>query len=69
MIQKIKEDLKSKKNKYMKIKVDVGRNKYEEYEGYVDELYENIWTFKTSSDIKSFSYKDILIKSVILSPL
>ena len=36
---------------------------------YVDELYENIWTFKTSSDIKSFSYKDILIKSVILSPL
>lgn len=69
MIQKIKEDLKSKKNKYIKIKVDVGRNKYEEYEGYVYELYENIWTFKTSSDIKSFSYKDILIKSVILSPL
>lgn len=69
MIQKIKEDLKSKKNKHIKIKVDVGRNKYEEYEGYVDELYENIWTFKTSSDIKSFSYKDILIKSVILSPL
>ncbi len=69
MIQKIKEDLKSKKNKYIKIKVDVGRNKCEEYEGYVDELYENIWTFKTSSDIKSFSYKDILIKSVILSPL
>ncbi|MCI5732656.1 MAG: Veg family protein [Tenericutes bacterium] len=69
MIQKIKEDLKGKKNKYIKIKVDVGRNKYEEYEGYVDELYENIWTFKTSSDIKSFSYKDILIKSVILSPL
>lgn len=69
MIQKIKEDLKSKKNKYIKIKVDVGRNKYEEYEGYVDALYENIWTFKTSSDIKSFSYKDILIKSVILSPL
>ena len=69
MIQKIKEDLKGKKNKYIKIKVDVGRNKYEEYEGYVDELYENIWTFKTSSDIKSFSYKDILIKSVILRPL
>ena len=69
MIQKIKEDLKGKKNKYIKIKVDVGRNKYEEYEGYVDELYENIWAFKTSSDIKSFSYKDILIKSVILSPL
>lgn len=69
MIQKIKEDLKGKKNKYIKIKMDVGRNKYEEYEGYVDELYENIWTFKTSSDIKSFSYKDILIKSVILSPL
>ena len=69
MIQKIKEDLKSKKNKYLKIKVDVGRNQCEEYEGYVDELYENIWTFKTSSDIKSFSYKDILIKSVILSPL
>lgn len=68
MKQKIREKLESLRGKKLKIMVDVGRNKNEVYEGFIDKLYNNVWTFKTKSDIKSFSYVDILIKSVILSP-
>lgn len=67
MIDKIKKEIKGLKGKKIKILVDIGRNKIEEYEGVVLETYNKIWTFKTSTDIKSFGYKDILTKSVIIS--
>lgn len=63
-IRKRIEDLKGKK---IKICVDVGRNKYETYEGFVLNTYKNIWTFKTSTDTKSFCYSDILIRNVVIS--
>lgn len=55
------------KGKKIKVWVDVGRNKSETYEGFVLDTYKNIWTFKTETDVKSFSYSDILINSVVLS--
>ena len=67
MIIDIKEKLESLKGKKIKILVDVGRNKNEEYEGFVLKTYKNIWTFKTDIDIKSFCYSDILTNSVIIS--
>lgn len=66
MIADIKEKLSSLKNKNIKISVDVGRNKNEIYYGYIEHIYKNIWTFKTDSDLKSFSYNDVLIKQVII---
>lgn len=66
MINQIKEDLNKIKNKKIKICVDVGRNKREEYYGFVDKLYNRVWTFKTQNEIKSFSYNDVLIKTVII---
>lgn len=66
MINQIKEDLNKIKNKRIKICVDVGRNKREEYYGFVDKLYNRVWTFKTQNEIKSFSYNDVLIKTVII---
>ncbi|MEG2351124.1 MAG: Veg family protein [Bacilli bacterium] len=56
----------SLKGKKIKIIIDVGRNKIEEYDGFVLDTYKHIWTFKTDTDIKSFAYKDILINSVVL---
>ena len=53
--------------KKIKVWVDIGRNKSETYEGFVLDTYKNIWTFKTKTDVKSFSYSDILINSVVLS--
>lgn len=67
MIIDIKEKLESLKGKKIKILVDVGRNKNEEYEGFVLKTYKNIWTFKTDIDIKSFCYSDILTDAVIIS--
>ncbi len=67
MIGEIKKKIESLKGKKIKVWVDVGRNKSETYEGFVVDTYKNIWTFKTETDIKSFSYSDILINSVVLS--
>ena len=67
MILHIKEKLEKLKSKNIKLCVDVGRNKYESYEGVILDTYKNIWTFKTETDIKSFCYSDILINSVVIS--
>ena len=67
MISDIKKKIESLRGKKIKVLVDVGRNKSEIYEGFVLDTYKNIWTFKTETDIKSFSYSDILINSVVLS--
>ena len=67
MIGDIKKKIESLKGKKIKVWVDIGRNKSETYEGFVLDTYKNIWTFRTETDIKSFSYSDILINSVVLS--
>lgn len=66
MIEKIKKEVNALKGKKIKILVDIGRNKKEEYEGIILNTYNKIWTFKTATDIKSFGYNDILIKNVII---
>jgi len=67
LISDIKKKIESLKGNKIKVWVDVGRNKSETYEGFVLDTYKNIWTFRTETDIKSFSYSDILINSVVLS--
>lgn len=67
MIGEIKKKIESLKGNKIKVWVDIGRNKSETYEGFVLDTYKNIWTFKTKTDVKSFSYSDILINSVVLS--
>ncbi len=67
MINDIKKNIILLKGKKIKVYVDVGRNKNEMYEGVVLNTYQNIWTLKTKTDVKSFGYKDILINSVVIS--
>lgn len=67
MINDIKKNITLLKGKKIKVYVDVGRNKNEMYEGVVLNTYQNIWTLKTKTDVKSFGYKDILINSVVIS--
>lgn len=66
-INKIKLKLKELIHEKLKIKVYIGRNKYEYYEGIIDKLYDNIFTLKTNKGIKSFSYSDIATKTIVLS--
>lgn len=64
MIYKIKEELRNKRNKLIKLKVYSGRGKYEMIEGYICNIYDRIWTFQTNLLLKSFTYVDLLLKDV-----
>lgn len=63
----IKNKLKEFINQKLKIKVFIGRNKCEYYEGLIDKMYDNIFTIKTETGIKSFSYSDIATKTIVIS--
>ena len=67
MINKIKEDISSKKGKKLKFRFNGARNQIEEFEGIIVETYNYIFTIKTINDneeIKSFTYSDILIDNL-----
>lgn len=66
-INKIKNDVIVLKDTKLKIKVNIGRNKYEYYEGIIDKIYNNLFTIKTNKGLKSYTYTDVAIKQVILS--
>ncbi len=61
---KVKEEIKGMIGKSVKIKVNVGRNKYEHYEGIIKSVYPSVFTIETSNFIKSFSYSDVLTKDI-----
>ena len=66
-LEKIKNKIIELKNNKLKIKVYLGRNKYEFFEGYIDKIHPNVFTINTNKGIKSFSYSDIAIKNVVIS--
>lgn len=44
----------------------MGRNKYESYEGIINEIYPSLFTIKVGKNIKSYSYADLLIRNIII---
>lgn len=56
----IKEELKEKIGKKVKIIAYGMRNKSSEYEGIINALYPNIFTIKYGNSEKSFNYRDII---------
>ena len=66
-IDKIKLEIKNLINTKLKIKINIGRNKHEYYEGYIKDIYSNIFTINTNKGIKSFTYSDVITNAVILS--
>ena len=67
MINKIKEDIESRKGKVLKFRCNGSRNQIEEFKGIIIDTYNYIFTIKTIDDkekIKSFSYSDILIDNL-----
>lgn len=55
-------------NKYVGKKVyveyNLGRNKIEKYEGIIDKLYNAVFLIKVNNEIKSFSYSDLITKTI-----
>ncbi len=65
-ILKIKTDIKRIVGKKVVAKVNVGRNKYEVYEGIIEKAYPFLFILKLNNEVKSFSYADILTKDIII---
>lgn len=65
-IQKIRNQISEMAGKKVLAKIDIGRNKYEYIEGTVSGIYPFLFTIKTKSETKSYSYADVLTKNIIL---
>ena len=61
-IEEIRKDITNHIGKTIKIKYNLGRNKYETYDVVVVETYRNLFTVKVNSIIKSFTYNDVITK-------
>ena len=65
-LNKEKARIKSLLNKQVRLRVNVGRNKFEYYNGIIVEMYDSIFTVLVNGIIKSFSYSDLLTKNVLI---
>lgn len=67
-VQEIKRDLRKHIGEYATIEYHLGRNKYEEYQVKIKELYNYVFLVEeekeNTCEIKSFSYSDILTKTI-----
>ena len=66
-IDLIKKRIKELYDYKIKIKINLGRNKYEYLEGKIMKIHQNIFTVMTNKGLKSFSYSDTATKAVIIS--
>ena len=65
-VNQIKDDLNKHLGKDVYLKYNLGRNKYEEYEVKIKKLYNHIFLveLKDNNIIKSFSYTDVITKTI-----
>ena len=63
-ISKVKRELLEHLGEVVSIKYNLGRNKYEEYEAVVKELYDYIFLVECDNIVKSFSYIDVITKVI-----
>ena len=64
-LEKIKEELNNYVGKKITIKYNLGRNKFEKYEVVLKELYSHVFLVELNNEnIKSFSYSDIITKTI-----
>lgn len=67
MINKIKEDIKSKKGKSFHFRFNGARNQVEEFDGTIIEVYNYVFIIKPineKKELKSFTYSDVLINNL-----
>lgn len=65
-IYEIKKKLGNNIGKEVSIKYNLGRNKYEEYIAIIKELYDYIFIVDSKYGVKSFSYRDIMTKTILI---
>ena len=60
----VKDNLKKHVGAKISIKYNLGRNKYEEYEAEIKELYDYVFLVDTDYGMKSFTYIDVITKVI-----
>ena len=63
-ISKVKRELLEHLGEIVSIKYSLGRNKYEEYEAIIKELYDYVFLVECDNVVKSFSYIDVITKVI-----
>lgn len=63
---KIKKEIEELIGTSVILKINIGRNRFENYFGIVDCVYPYLFTVKTNDDIKTISYVDVLTKNVVV---
>ena len=63
-ISSVKKEMLEHLGDQVSIKYSLGRNKYEEYEAKIKELYDYIFLVDTDFGVKSFSYIDVVTKVI-----
>ena len=63
-ISKVKSELLEHLGDMVSIRYDLGRNKYEEYEAIIKELYDYVFLVECDNVVKSFSYIDVITKVI-----
>ena len=63
-ISKVKKELLEHLGDVVSIKYNLGRNKYEEYEAIIKELYDYVFLVECDNVVKSFSYTDVITKVI-----
>lgn len=68
MITEIKESIKNNMNKQLSFKISGARNQIEKFNGKIIGLYNSVFLVKDidSGITRSFSYSDVLTKSLII---
>lgn len=63
-IYEIKRDLGEHLGKEVSIRYNLGRNKYENYRVIIKELYDYVFLVENGLGVKSFSYSDVVTKTI-----
>ena len=63
-ISSVKKEMLEHLGDQVSIKYNLGRNKYEEYEAKIKELYDYVFLVDTDLGVKSFSYIDVITKVI-----
>ncbi|MBE6138955.1 MAG: hypothetical protein E7174_00415 [Firmicutes bacterium] len=63
-ISSVKKEMLEHLGDQVSIKYSLGRNKYEEYEAKIKELYDYVFLVDTDLGVKSFSYIDVITKAI-----
>ena len=63
-ISSVKKEMLEHIGDQVKVKYSLGRNKYEEYEAVIKELYDFVFLVDCGNITKSFSYIDIITKVI-----